>query len=99
MTVDGATGCITGISDLRSGFETLAKGACGNQLQFFKDTPKDYDAWNIDPGTFDAPPTVIEHADSEEQGKTASGAPAVKVIYHWQELEVCADAEPEGRSG
>ena len=31
----------------------LAPGSCGNQLQFFKDTPKQYDAWNIDPGTLD----------------------------------------------
>ena len=29
-------------------------------LQFFKDTPKDYDAWNIDPGTLDVPPTTID---------------------------------------
>ena len=31
----------------------IAPGGCGNQLQFFNDTPKDYDAWNIDPGTLD----------------------------------------------
>jgi alpha-mannosidase len=84
VTVDGATGCITSLSDRRSGFESLAKGGCGNQLQFFKDTPKDYDAWNIDPGTLDVPPMVIEHADSVEQVRTASGAPGVKINYHWQ---------------
>ena len=27
-------------STRRSNFETLASGACGNQLQFFKDTPE-----------------------------------------------------------
>ena len=37
----------------QGGSETVAPGACGNQLQFFKDTPKEYDAWNIDPGTLD----------------------------------------------
>ena len=31
--------------------------SCGNQLQFFKDPPKEYDAWNIDPGTLDVPPS------------------------------------------
>ena len=60
------TGCITSISEVRSGFETLAKGACGNQLQFFKDTPKDYDAWNVDPGTLDVAPMTIAKADSVE---------------------------------
>ena len=54
--VDKQTGCITSLFDKKTNFETLASGACGNQLQFFKDTPKDYDAWNIDPGTLDVPP-------------------------------------------
>ena len=65
------SGCITSLFDKKSNFETLASGACGNQLQFFKDTPKDYDAWNIDPGTLDVAPTTIEHADSVELVKTA----------------------------
>ena len=51
VAVDKQSGCITSLFDKKSNFETLASGACGNQLQFFKDTPKDYDAWNIDPGT------------------------------------------------
>ena len=63
VIVDKATGCITSMD---AGFEVLARGSCGNQLQFFKDMPKDYDAWNIDPGTLDAPPSVIEKADSVE---------------------------------
>ncbi len=82
VTVNKQTGCITGISDLRSGFETLAKGACGNQLQFFKDTPKDYDAWNIDPGTLDVPPMTIDRADSVALLKTAE--PGIRIARHWQ---------------
>jgi alpha-mannosidase len=83
-TIDKSTGCITSISDLRSGFETLAKGGCGNQLQFFKDTPKQYDAWNIDPGTLDVPAMTIDRADSVELVKDAVGDPAVRVTLHWQ---------------
>ena len=82
LTVDKQSGCITSISDKSSGFETLAKGACGNQLQFFKDTPKDYDAWNIDPGTLDVLPMTIDHADSVELIKTAE--PGIRVTRHWQ---------------
>jgi alpha-mannosidase len=82
VAVNKQTGCITSIFDLRSGFETLAKGACGNQLQFFKDTPKDYDAWNIDPGTLDVAPMTIDHADSVELIKTAE--PGIRVTRHWQ---------------
>ena len=55
VTVDKTTGCITSLFDKKSKFETLAAGACGNELQLFSDTPKDYDAWNIDPGTLDNP--------------------------------------------
>ena len=82
VTIDKQTGCITSLFGKKDNFESLAAGACGNQLQFFKDTPKEYDAWNIDPGTLDVAPMTIEHADSVELLKTAE--PAVRVSYHWQ---------------
>ena len=84
VAIDKQTGCITSLIDKHSKFETIAKGACGNQLQFFKDTPKDYDAWNIDPGTLDVAPTVIDHADSVELVGAKSGEPAIRVTRHWQ---------------
>jgi alpha-mannosidase len=49
VTVDAKTGCITSLYDKKDGFETLAAGACGNQLLAFTDTPKAWDAWNINP--------------------------------------------------
>ena len=64
--------------------EYLRHGACGNQLQFFKDTPKDYDAWNVDPGTLDAPPATIDRADSVELVGAGTQYPAVRVTSHWQ---------------
>jgi len=82
VTVDKQSGCITSLSEKKTGFETFAKGGCGNQLQFFKDTPKDYDAWNIDPGTLDVAPMTIDHADSVELLKTAE--PSIRVTRHWQ---------------
>lgn len=53
LTIDAKTGCITHLVSLASGFDSIAAGGCGNELQAFVDKPKDYDAWNIDPGTFD----------------------------------------------
>jgi alpha-mannosidase len=82
VSVDKQSGCILSLFDKKSGFELLASGTCGNQLQFFKDTPKDYDAWNIDPSTLDVPPMVIDHADSVELLKTAE--PSIRVVRHWQ---------------
>jgi alpha-mannosidase len=81
VVVDKTSGCITGLG---AGFESLAKGACGNQLEFFKDTPKDYDAWNIDPGTLDATSSVIEKADSVELVGSESTGHAIRVTRHWQ---------------
>jgi alpha-mannosidase len=84
VTVDKASGCITSLAEKATKFETVASGSCGNQLQFFKDTPKDYDAWNIDPGTLDVAPSVVEKADSVESGNLANGASAIKITRHWQ---------------
>jgi alpha-mannosidase len=88
VDVDKKTGCITSLKLAgltgQEGFETLAAGACGNELQAFKDTPKEYDAWNIDPGTLDAAPTKIDTADSVELLGADSFEPKVRVTRHWQ---------------
>ena len=56
LVIDPTTGCITSLAHrLQQAPKYLAPNACGNQLQTYNDTPKDYDAWNIDPGTLDAP--------------------------------------------
>jgi alpha-mannosidase len=78
IVVDKQSGCITSIKT--DGYETLDSGACGNQLQFFKDTPKDYDAWNIDPGTLDVAPKTVDSADSVQ----LVGGDAIRVMRHWQ---------------
>lgn len=81
VLIDKQTGCITSLIDHRSGFESLASGACGNQLQAFKDTPRDYDAWNIDPGTLDQPPTLLDKADAVESVKEGR---SVRITRTWQ---------------
>jgi alpha-mannosidase len=97
VSVDKTTGCITSLYNKKSNFETLASGACGNQLQFFKDTPRDYDAWNIDPGTLDKAPETIAQADSVELVKAAE--PYIRVTRHWgqskfvQELALSAEGD------
>ena len=91
ITVDPQTGCITSLFDKKSNFETIAKGGCGNELQAFKDTPKDYDAWNIDPGTLDVPPTLLHMVDSVklvEQGPLRS---IIRVSRTWQSSKFVQD--------
>ena len=85
IIVDKKTGCISSLSDKRTKYDFLAQRACGNQLQAFKDTPREYDAWNIDPGTLDQPPALITQPDSVELVKSTNGiAPSVRVTRHWQ---------------
>ncbi len=91
VKVDPATGCITSLYDKRAKFETLAAGACGNELQAIKDTPKDYDAWNIDPGTYDVPPTLLHDVDSVELIEKGPMRATVRVSRHWQSSKFSQD--------
>jgi len=82
LTVDKKTGCIVSLK--QGGEEALAPGACGNQLQAFKDTPKQYDAWNIDPGTLDQPPALLDSADSVGLVNEKTLRPGIRVTRTWQ---------------
>ena len=94
VVVDKASGCITKLE--RDGFETLAPNSCGNELQAFKDTPKDYDAWNIDPGTLDQTPTVLDKADSVEIVNAKTPRPGIRVTRHWQNSSFVQTIRLEG---
>jgi alpha-mannosidase len=82
VVVDKTSGCITKLE--QDGFEALAPNSCGDELQAFKDTPKEYDAWNIDPGTLDEKPTVLDKADSVELVDAKTPQPGIRVTRHWQ---------------
>jgi alpha-mannosidase len=97
VTVDKKNGCITSLKS--GGKEMLAAGACGNQLQTYKDLPKQYDAWNIDPGTLDGVMTPIDEVDSVEWVTRGTVRNTVKVTRHWgsskfvQEISLDAGAD------
>jgi alpha-mannosidase len=84
VVIDKEAGCIISLLDKKSGFEAISPGGCANQLQAFKDTPKDYDAWNIDPGTLDQKPILISKVDSIELVTTSTRHQAVRVTRTWQ---------------
>ena len=91
LTVDPQTGCITSLFDKRANFETIAKGGCGNELQAFKDTPKDYDAWNIDPGTYDVAPTLLHMTDSVKMIEVGPLRSVIRVSRTWQNSKFVQD--------
>jgi alpha-mannosidase len=84
VTVDKQSGCITSLYDKRAKFETLASGGCGNELQAFTDKPKEYDAWNIDPGTLDVPPVKLDTAESVELAEHTPMRAVIRVKRKWQ---------------
>ncbi|MDE1175770.1 MAG: glycoside hydrolase family 38 C-terminal domain-containing protein [Edaphobacter sp.] len=92
VEVDPKTGCITSLYDKKAKFESLAKGACGNQLQTFKDLPKDYDAWNIDPGTYDHM-TPIEQVDSVQLVEKGPMRSVIRVSRTWQSSKFVQDIQ------
>jgi alpha-mannosidase len=90
ITIDRKTGCITSLISLPANTESLAPNACGNQLQTFKDTPKQYDAWNIDPGTLDhmTPINAIDSVTLVDHGPVRA---TVRVSRTWQSSKFVQD--------
>ena len=90
VTVDPQTGCITSLYDKKSSFESIASGGCGNQLTGFKDTPKDYDAWNID-SNFEDVFTNIDKADSVQLMDKGPLRASIRVTRTWQSSKFVQD--------
>jgi alpha-mannosidase len=99
VTVDPQTGCITSLFNKKANYESLAPNSCGNELQAFKDTPKDYDAWNIDPGTLDQAPTLLHTVDSVKLVEQGPMRGAIRIERSWgkskfvQEISLDAGAD------
>ena len=91
VSVDPHTGCIAAMSDSMTTHNYLAPQACANQLQAFKDTPKEYDAWNIDPGTLDVPPTIIDRVDSITQITDGDLRKTLRITRTWQSSHFIQD--------
>ncbi len=94
VVIDRKTGCISSLvstgADGKGGVESFAPGACGNQLQTFKDTPTNYDAWNIDPGTLDhmTPIESVESVTILDRGPLRA---SVRVARSWQASKFVQD--------
>jgi alpha-mannosidase len=91
VVVDPKSGCITSLFDKRAGFEALAANGCGNELQAFVDKPKTYDAWNIDPGTLDAAPTLLHDATSVSMVENGPLRSVIRVTRTWQKSKFVQD--------
>ncbi|HSU18296.1 MAG TPA: glycoside hydrolase family 38 C-terminal domain-containing protein [Acidobacteriaceae bacterium] len=91
VVVDPKTGCITSLFDKRSSFEALAPNSCGNELQAFADHPKNYDAWNVDPGTLDAAPTLLHDVAEIKLVETGPLRSVLRITRTWQKSKFVQD--------
>ena len=83
VTIDPQSGCIKSIYHKPSEFESIAAGGCGNELQVFQDTPKDYDAWNID-ADFEKQVTKLDQAASVELIEKGPVRATIRIVRTWQ---------------
>jgi alpha-mannosidase len=90
VTVDPKSGCITSLYDKKSKFESIVAGGCGNELIAFKDTPKDYDAWNID-ADFDKVFTKLDEAESVKLIEQGPVRATIRVTRSWQNSKFVQD--------
>jgi alpha-mannosidase len=90
VVVNSRTGCITSLFDKQTNFETIAVGGCGNELIAFKDTPKDYDAWNID-ADFDKVFTKLDKADSVKLIERGPLRATIRVVRTWDKSKFVQD--------
>ena len=95
VTVDPKTGCLTSIFDKENQFESIVAGGCGNELIAFRDTPKDFDAWNID-ADFEKDFTRLDHAESVKLIERGPLRATIRVTRKWrnskfvQDISLCA---------
>jgi alpha-mannosidase len=90
VKVDSSNGCITSLYDKKSNFESLAAGACGNELQAFNDHSTVETAWNIDPGTFDHY-TPIAQVDSVKLLENTPFRAVIRVSRTWRSSKFVQD--------
>jgi alpha-mannosidase len=90
VTVDPKSGCITNLYDKKAQFESIAAGGCGNELIAFQDTPKDYDAWNID-ANFEKHSDKLDSADSVKLVEDGPLRATIRVTRTWQHSSFVQD--------
>lgn len=77
VTVDGR-GRITSVYDVVAERETVAPGEAAAELQLFRDTPNQWDAWDVDV-EYRNHLTVLDDADAVEAVEESPGRVAVRV--------------------
>lgn len=97
VVLDPKTGCITSLYQKQTGVETLAAGACGNELEAFKDENMPEDAWNIerDYEKYRTDLTMLDSMKVVEQGPLRA---TVEIARSWSKSKFVQDVELDAGS-
>jgi alpha-mannosidase len=86
LRIDG-DGLIASLRDVESGREVIPDGTRGNLLQLFRDTPKQWDAWDID-REYARVGEDLTAADSVRLRTSEAGTAAVDIVRRFGESSV-----------
>lgn len=97
VTLDPKTGCVTSLYQKKTGVETLAAGACGNELEAFKDENMPEDAWNIerDYEKYRTNLTMLDSMKVIEQGPLRA---TIEIARSWSKSKFVQDIELDAGS-
>jgi alpha-mannosidase len=84
VVINKASGCMTSLIGLSTSTSFFAPNSCANQLQLFADNPKNYDAWNIDPGTLDVAPVMLDKATGVSASDGGLMQKGIHIVWKWQ---------------
>jgi alpha-mannosidase len=82
VKLDASTGCIVELTEKATSFNAIAAGGCGNELQTFVDTPKNFDAWNIDVEALSMM-TPLHEVDSFSLVEKGPLRATIRIERHW----------------
>jgi alpha-mannosidase len=97
VVLDPATGCITSLYQKKTGVETLAPGACGNELEAFKDSNLPEDAWNIE-RDYEKYRTNLTMLDSMKVLEHGPLRATIEITRSWSKSKFVQDIELEAGS-
>ena len=95
VQIDKSNGCVVSVfpggKPAPEMQEYFAPHSCANQLQTYADNPKNYDAWNIDPGTLDGKMTPIDTLDSIQVVADGPLRKTIEIKRTWQHSHFTQD--------
>jgi alpha-mannosidase len=91
LTLDQATGNISSLYDKVNEKEVFENGKQGNELQVLEDTPKEWDAWDVDGDDMKKDPILINDLVSIELVENGANKATYRIAKKWSDSTFVQD--------